>query len=385
MQRFSLFAHLIILVVIFCYSFYLFENRNPALHAGTLCHIDALLDDALRLSLSGLIESDGFQARPHLSLKSAGKLPLMEPIAVANARVRLCQSLQGRTIHLVGPCETLYQLHTYLLKALHLHTTHVSCSGPLSCPFHALCHPLSRSLGSASGPLTPAYVVSTNASLMRFVYSSTLHPSPTRDDPRFRLPFVDPRTDVRVLDSHWVTQTASRRKNATDILVLNRAPLSAPAWSYNSTKGDWTWLRALRGIEQEHADPLTRHLLADVLSRLDHLLTEPNAQRLLLLSAAFHTTFSTFLPSLLLNLEKLRDHVGHRAILGNKLVLWYGSWFQPVSCAPDHVTTLLSSEPDPKRLLLRVLAQAEAIGNPWSAYYNVQGLASFSFAEAVFA
>ena len=384
MQRFSLFAHLLILVVIFCHCFYFFENRNPSLHAGILRHIDALLDEALRLSLSGLIESDGFQARPHLSLKSAMP-PLIEPIAVATTRARLCQSLQGRTIHLVGPRETLYQLHTYLLKALHLHTTHVSCSGPLSCPFHALCHPLSRSLGSASGPLTPADVVSTNASLMRFVYSSTLHPSPTRDDPRFRLPFVDPRTDVRVLDSHWVTQTASRRKNATDILVLNRAPLSAPAWSYNSTKGDWTWLRALRGIEQEHADPLTRHLLADVLSRLDQLLTEPNAQRLLLLSAAFHTTFSTFLPSLLLNLEKLRDHVGHRAILGNKLVLWYGSWFQPVSCAPDHVTTLLSSEPDPKRLLLRVLAQAEAIGNPWSAYYNVQGLASFSFAEAVFA
>ena len=105
-----------------------------------------------------------------------------------------------------------------------------------------------------------------------------------------------------------------------------------------------------------------------------------------MLSAALHTTVSTFLPSLLSNLEKLRDHVGHRAILGNKLVLWYGSWFQPVSCAPDYVSTLLSSEPDSKRLLLRLLAQAEAIGNPWSAYYNAQGLASFLFfAEAIFA
>jgi hypothetical protein len=385
MQRFSLFAHLLVLVVLFCYCFYFFENRDTALHARTLRHIDALLDDALRLSLSGLIESDGFQARSHLPPKSAGMPPLTTPITVATARARLCQSLQGRTIHLVGPRETLYQLHTYLLKALHPHTMRVSCPGPLSCPFHALCHLPSRSPGTTSGPFTPADVVSTNTSLMRFVYSSTLHPSPTRDDPRFRLPFVDPRTDVRVFDSRWVTHTTFRRKNTTDILILNRAPLSAPAWSYNATRGDWTWLRALRDLEQEHAEPLALHLFADVLSHLDYLLTEPNAQRLLLLGAALHSTVSTFLPSLLLNLEKLRDHVGHRAILGDKPVLWYGSWFQPVSCTPDHVSTLLTSKPDPRRLLLRLLAQAEAIDNPWSAYYNAQGLAFFLFTEAIFA
>jgi hypothetical protein len=385
MQRLSLFAHLLVLVVLFCCCFYFFENRDPAFGDGTLRHIDALLDNALRLSLSGLIESDGFQARPKLSIKSAGMKPLTAPIAVATARARLCQSLQGRTIHLVGPRETLYQLHTYLLKALHPHTTRISCPGPLSCPFHVLCHPLSRPPGSTSGPLTPADVVSTNISLIRFVYSSTLHPSPTRDDPRFRLPFVDPRTDVRVVDSRWVTHIASRRKNGTDVLVLNRAPLSAPAWSYNATSGDWTWLRALRDLEQEHAEPLARHLFADVLSHLDYLLTESNAQRLLLLGAALHSTVSTFIPSLLLNLEKLRDHVGHRTVLGDRPVLWYGSWFQPVSCAPDHVSTLLSSKPDPRRLLLRLLAQAEAIDNPWSAYYNAQGLVSFRFTEAIFA
>ncbi|KAH9048473.1 hypothetical protein EDB84DRAFT_1262398 [Lactarius hengduanensis] len=302
----------------------------------------------------------------------------LEPIAPATARAQLCQSLQGRTIHLVGPRETLYQLHTYLLKTLHLHASRpspsrISCPGPLSCPFHALCHPFSPPPGYGSGPLSPADVASTNTSLMRFVYSSTLHPSPTRDDPRFRLPFVDPRTGVRVDDSRWVMQGAASRKNATDILILSRAPLPAPAWSYNASRGrNWTWLSALRGLEQEHAEPLAHHLFADVLSRLDYLPTEPNTQRQLLLSAALHSTVSIFLPSLLLNLEKLREHAGHRAILGEKPVLWYGSWFQPVSCGSDHVSTLLSSEPDPQRLLLRLLAQAEAIDNPWSAYYNAQ-------------
>jgi hypothetical protein len=377
-RRFCLTVHLLILVVIFCYWIDLSQNRDSALHAGILSHIDALLDDTLRLSLSGLHEIDAFQDR---LLKSAGTLPPAAPheaIAAATARARLCQSLQGRTIHLVGPRETLYQLHTYLLKTLHLPAMRVSCPGPLSCPFHALCHPLSRHPGSsAPGPLTPADVASTNTSLMRFIYSSTLHPSPTRDDARFRLPFVDPRTDVRFVDSRWVTQAAT----ASDVLVLSRAPLPAPAWSYNASRGDWAWLRVLRGLEQKHAEPLAHHLFVDVLSRLDyHLPTDPNTQSLrlmLLLGAALHSTISTFLPSLLLNLEKLREHAGHRAILGEKPVLWYGSWFQPVSCAPDHVSTLLSSEPNPRHILLRLLAQAEAIDNPWSAYYNAQGLASF--------
>ena len=388
MQRLCLIVHLLMLIVLFCYWFDFFENRDATLHTGTLRHIDALLDDTHRLSLSVLHEIDAFRDRLPVHLKSAGTLApaALEPITAATARTRLCQSLQGRTIHLVGPHETLYQLHTYLLKTLHLPAMRVSCPGPISCPFHALCHPLSRSPGSsAPGPLTPADVASTNTSLLRFLYSSTLHPSPTRDDARFRLPFVDPRTGVRVVDSRWVTQAATASKNkAADVLVLSRAPLPAPAWSYNSSRGDWTWLRALRGPELEHAEPLAHHLFVDVLSRLDYYLpTEPNSQRLLLLlGAALHSTVSTFLPSLLLNLEKLREHAGHRAIFGEKPVLWYGSWFQPVSCASDHVSTLLSSEPDPQRLLLRLLAQAEAIDNPWSAYYNAQGLASF-FAEVI--
>ena len=375
MQKFCL---ILILLVLFCYWLDLFEDRDPTtLYDDILRHIDALLDDALHLSLSGFHEDDGFQVRLPASLKSDTTLPLAAPILVATAKARLCQSLQGRTIHLVGPRETLYQLHTYLLKVLHPHTTRVSCPGPLSCPFHALCHTLSRTPGSSSGPLTAADVVSTNTSLMRFVYSSTLHPSSIRDDPRFRLPFMDPRTDVRVVDSRWVTQAASRRKNGSDadILVLNRAPLPAPAWSYNASRGDWTWLLTLRDLEKEHAEPLARHLFADVLSHLDYFPTEPDSRGLMLLGAALHSTVSTFLPSLLENLENLREHAGHRAILEVKPVLWYGSWFQPVSCAPDHVSALLSSEPDPRRLLLRLLAQAEAIDNPWNAYYNAQGLA----------
>ena len=89
--------------------------------SGTLRHIDALLDDALRLSLPGLHEIDAFRDRLPVYLKSAGTPPSAAPLEqiAATARARLCQSLQGRIIHLVGLHETLYQLHTYLLKTLH--------------------------------------------------------------------------------------------------------------------------------------------------------------------------------------------------------------------------------------------------------------------------
>jgi hypothetical protein len=161
------------------------------------------------------------------------------------------------------------------------------------------------------------------------------------------------------------------------ILVLNRGPLPAPAWSYNknaSSARNLTWLATLRALEQEHAEPLS-DLFADVLSRLDHP-SKPDFKKLVI-SAALHTTISTFLPSLLSTLSTLHEHAGHRAILGwkKKPVLWYGSWFLPVSCAPDSLSVFSSSSgSDPWRLLVRLLGQAEAMDNPWSAYYNAQGL-----------
>ncbi|KAF8496436.1 hypothetical protein F5888DRAFT_1703843, partial [Russula emetica] len=98
------------------------------------------------------------------------------------------------------------------------------------------------------------------------------------------------------------------------------------------------------------------------------------------INAALHSTISTFLPWLLSTLNKLREHSGHRPpspILGTKTkkpVMWYGSWFLPLSCAPDSLSVFSSySESDhPRHLLSQLLTQAEAMNNPWSAYYNAQ-------------
>jgi hypothetical protein len=224
-------------------------------------------------------------------------------------------------------------------------------------------------------------------------YAGNLNPSPTQEDVRLNsVPSVDSRTGVRVVDSRWVRYAASSK---ADILVLNRGPLPAPAWSYNkndSAARNLTWLTTLRALEQEHAEPLSDHLLADVISRLDHHRchdhdesAEPDFTNLVI-NAALHSTISTFLPSLLSTLNRLREHAGHRSILDSwvpppqktktktkKPALWYGSWFLPVSCALDSLSVFSSSGSDPRHLLAQLLTQAEAMNNPWSAYYNAQG------------
>ena len=426
-------THLLLLlvlspVVIFLFVFHRPEapasrDRDAIPHIAALRLADALLDDALHVSLSFSAQNhqDG---RPRAPLRGAYSDAYPSPSSSLDAlRAQLCQVLNGRSIFLVGPHESLYQLHLFLLAVLQpdppipgstmVLTRHASCparpSLSSSCPSHPLCHPIiklpspsSSDSGSGLGPdtrygtygygyepLGPVDVKvpstkNSSSSFLRYFHSGNLNPSPTQEDVRPSVPSVDPRTGVRVIDSRWVRYAASSKAN---ILVLNRGPLPAPAWSYNNNNEhsnasfaarNLTWLSALRALEQEHAEPLS-DLFADVLSRLDHahahdLLSETDTKTLLI-SAALHSTISTFLPSLLSTLSKLRKHAGHRAILGGeKPVLWYGSWFLPVSCVPDSLSVFSSSESNPRHLLVRLLVQAEAMDNPWSAYNNAQGL-----------
>jgi hypothetical protein len=385
--------------------------RDAISYTGTLRLVDALLDEALGLSLSiGLTYPNGSRIHltgaeapptfaPHSSPSPSSFVPSGDILSA-----RVCHILQGRTIILVGPHDTLYQLHSFLLSALHLgteSTARASCPGPPSCPFHPICQP-PRS-GSES-LLTPADVISTNdssAALLRFLQSGNLNPSPTQEEQGHDHPLVDPRTGVRVIDSRWVRQAAAK----ASVLVLNRSPLPAPAWSYTtstaaSSARNLTWLSTLRALELAHPEPLSHHFTG-VLSRFDHdehehehghhrrgrharrpSAGDSDAQQVV--RAALHTTLSTFLPALLQTLRKLREHARHRPVLGKKPVLWYGSWFLPRSCSPDSLSAFASESdsragPDhhPRRrrrlLLARLLAEAEAMDDPWNAYYNAQG------------
>ncbi|KAI9462619.1 hypothetical protein F5148DRAFT_1286396 [Russula earlei] len=385
----SLLFFSILLVTLSLFSRYRPSPRPGVLSSPldpTLRLVDALLDEALLVSLS-IRQNHQRGSRPPLrgteiaavsrrpSSRSTGSAVDSDPLSV-----QLCRILRGKTLFLVGPHDTLYQLHSFLLGVLRhapspgpdpgpavaVPTAPVSCPGPSSCPFHALCRPPAS---STSGPESLAYApddaaAPNNGSLMRFLLSGTLkNPSPAQGDHARLLasvPLVDPRTGVRVVESRWVRQAARK----ADVLVLNRGPLPAPAWSYayayNASARNLTWLAALRLLERERppAGPLS-DLFADVLARLDddddddddpdRFPSESDAQKLI--RAALHSTLSAFLPSLLSTLGGLRERAGRRAILGKR---------------PCFLVS------DPARLLARLLAQAEAMDNPWSAYYNAQ-------------
>ena len=430
------------------------SRADDAIHhvrVGTFRLVDDLLDEALHVSLVSSTQNhqDGRpRASPsqHPSRAAAYQVPLVGSalqVDLDTLRAQACQILRGKSVFLVGPHETLYQLHSYLLTVLHpdsipgstiAPTVRPSCPGgslSYSCPSHPLCHPTKSppqssfhpGSGSVSGSgaaydyespdalaadsdirrSTTNSSSSSSSSLLRFFNSGNLNASPTQEDARLGgvVPFIDPRTGARVIaDSRWVRYAASSK---ADILVLNRGPLPAPTWSYNNKHGaaspahNLTWLTTLRALEQKHAEPLS-DLFAAVLSRLDldldyhdddHLMpmlpfssssssAEPDTTKLVI-NAALHSTISTFLPWLLSTLNRLREHTGHRPILGTqkKLVLWYGSWFLPVSCSPHSLSVFSSGSSDPRHLLAQLLTQAEAMDNPWSAYYNAQGSYDF--------
>ena len=409
---------LVFVLSLFYFTFVLVFHRPLAhssgdgdanLHIGTfrLVDVDGLLDEALHISLDRPRASPrGADAHPSRA-SSTFQFSLVSSalqVDLDTLMAQACQILRGKSLFLVGPHETLYQLHSYLLTVLHSDpilgsmapALRPSCPGgnfPYSCPSHTLCHPTmvppqstfhSGSNSDANDYEFPtlANVRSTNSSassILRFLNSGNLNPTPTQEDVRLSVPSIDPRTGARIIDSRWVRYAASSK---ADIIVLNRGPLPAPAWSYNknaSQARNLTWLTTLRALEQKHAEPLS-DLFVDVLSRLDHpedhllLQSGESDTTKLVINAALHSTISTFLPSLLSTLSRLREHAGHRPILRTKKpVLWYGSWFLPVSCAPDSLSVFSSSESDPRRLLAQLLTHAEATNNPWNAYHNAQG------------
>jgi hypothetical protein len=107
--------------------------------------VDALLDDALHVSQ--------YIHRPHTYLSGNVHRPASTyPHPTLDAlRAQLCHILRGRSIFLVGPHETLYQLHSFLLAVLRPDTIPARASCPASpslsssCPSHPLCHPIIKS------------------------------------------------------------------------------------------------------------------------------------------------------------------------------------------------------------------------------------------------
>ncbi|KAF8170339.1 hypothetical protein K438DRAFT_1854479 [Mycena galopus ATCC 62051] len=235
-----------------------------------------------------------------------------------------CELLSTKKILLVGP-ETTYYLHSLWIRALEdqEHRIH-HCHGPEFCKFHHICLPAEYPATDKDRykfPPTDEELVTSHSSLMRYVLSTSLYTAEDKNDTGYTQPVVDPATGIRVKNAYWLLKA---RK--ADIILMNRGPIPAPAWTFagHKTLGNWTFVREL-----------PRHL------------GEANSLAAEIVNAAFDATVTRFIPEVLRSLSAIQKD----PLIRQKTLAWHASWsFDSVD--------------------FRSMRKAK---DPWALYYNAQG------------
>ncbi|KII95739.1 hypothetical protein PLICRDRAFT_170348 [Plicaturopsis crispa FD-325 SS-3] len=218
----------------------------------------------------------------------------------------LCNALATRRVLIVGD-QTSFHLHSILLRAVLTDGTPPhTCLGPEFCTFHHICLPPSLVDDGVPRPRalklpTRATLASTRSAILRFILSSDLSGSVSRDP--ISGPVVDPKTLVR---THIALYLPSFRRSS-DILVVSLPPIPAPAWTYvyDAPKGNWTF-----------TDSLPRYLGPSKTSI-------PEAEQIV--NAAVHATLETFLPNAIRVLQDIRTEL--KVDTGQaRTVVWHGAW-----------------------------------------------------------
>ncbi|KAF8813747.1 hypothetical protein BYT27DRAFT_7157564 [Phlegmacium glaucopus] len=276
----------------------------------------------------------------------------------ANFSIRICTLLAGKKIIFVGP-ETTYYLHSLWLNSLENYEGRPhNCLGQAYCVFHHICRsPVNGSevdldmlVGRKKKIPSSLMLSSTKSSLLHYVLSTTLHASDNQHDPAYILPVIDSRTGVRSHNNYWL-----RRARKADIIVMNRGPLPAPAWSYDSKhrSGNWTFVDDL--WYKHSPSYLDTEVVAD-------------SFEIRLINAALHATISRFLPSVIRSLRVIGEDPG----IQNSLLIWHGSWFLQSSCTKAGQPEGISSSRE-----FWEVNNRNALIDPWSFYYNAQGASNF--------
>ena len=270
---------------------------------------------------------------------------------IANLAVELCDLLSAKNVLLVGP-EITFHLHSIWLRALEeLENQPYYCLGLDFCTFHHIC--LIKSAMNETSTVDSGYtrfhkppskqeLISSGTSLLRYVHSTSLHTSNDPKDIAYIWPVVDQTTGVRVRNNYW---RAHARK--ADVIILNRGPLPAPAWTYTDSDlaGNWSFVDQL------------------CLNKSTTYLSEKNSFASRIINAALHATLVSFLPSTIRSLSAVRQDT----INTERILIWHGSWYlQPVHPV-EHKHSLLIRD-----LSYPFSPQVSAI-DPWSLYYNAQG------------
>jgi hypothetical protein len=281
---------------------------------------------------------------------------------IVNPASELCSFISAKNVLLIGP-ETTFYLHSLWLHALEdLENRHFRCLGIEFCTFHHICQHRSEGpenfimeIGETRFQKPPRQqdLISSGTSLLRYVLSTSLHISNDPKDPAYTRPVVDPITGVRVRNNYW----KAHAKKA-DVIILNRGPLPAPAWTYSlndgNSKGNWSF------VDQLYLSKSTIYL-----DRSKSFATR-------VINAALHTTLVSFLPSTIRSLSALRED----PVLRQKILVWHGSWYLQPLC-PGKRIFFKHSLPMGDLPYPFVSSTASTI-DPWSLYYNAQGLTNLS-------
>ncbi|KAM6501954.1 hypothetical protein JOM56_001931 [Amanita muscaria] len=268
----------------------------------------------------------------------------------------LCSMLRTKRILLVGPEATFY-LHTLWLQSLSdRFNTSSKCTGIDFCTFHHICinGAIESSLRTPRNkkPPTLRNLSTYGSSILRFVLSTTLYASSDSHDRFYTTPVVEPQTQVRMKNAIWMNHARN-----SDLIVMNRGPLPAPAWTYsfsnNDMTGNWTF------IDDLYASPSTRYLAAG----------NESSMAIRIINAAIHATLTVFLPGIMGTLATIQ----RSPIVRTKTLVWHGSWYLNPACTSHRSPEGFSVEPQ----LLSLYDDDDSLTrlDPWTLYYNAQGMA----------
>ncbi|KAF8070419.1 hypothetical protein FPV67DRAFT_1019092 [Lyophyllum atratum] len=284
-------------------------------------------------------QEEQFKA-PSYSFRSSCPARTMAPIT------DLCSSLVAKQVLFVGP-ETTYYLHSLWLNALEaFENRSMSCHGPEFCTFHHICRSPSVSTSSPNNHdrfkkfPRPEELLATNSSILRYVLSTTLHTAPNPKDDAYTVPIVDPETGVRVKNAYWLAHA-----KRAHVVVMNRGPIPAPAWTYENSGlgGNWSFAdRLYLNRSTAYVDDAAHSLGVRVVN------------------AALHTTLTAFLPTTLPSLRAIESH----PVIREKLLVWHGSWYMQPRCSVRNRPRGAFVIKDPLNPMFSV--------DPWTLYYNAQ-------------
>jgi hypothetical protein len=284
------------------------------------------------------------------------------PINASNAGQIICSRLKGRTMILLGD-HVQYTLHNLLLNSLH--HAHTDCPGAQYCNWHTICA-TDKSDTSLSRKM-PAPHVHPGFGVLRFVWSTTLYSSTNPYEPRFNYPYVSPATGVREMETSWYPWT-----RLSDLIILSKGPISAPAKSYASRGATGTFYLGKSSGTSGRYTRLFEHLIPERVPP-SHRKVAAGVHEIL--NAAVRATFSHWLPSLLSTLVLLRSEPNTK----QKLIVWRGEWFVQPGC---------DLSPDIRKLSWESLIGWESakatVTDPWSLFHNSQGLIILSSPETNF-